>query len=81
MAPAHRSTTATAPQSVRSRNSVFDRLRVTVEEGSLAFHRVGNDRPAVSRVARNDVKVEVENSLKGDVAVTKEDVDSVAAHA
>ena len=29
----------------------------------------------------DDVKVEVEDRLEGDFAVTKEDVDSLAAHA
>lgn len=68
-------------QSVRRRDSVFDRLRVAVEERPRAFPRLGLEGPAVSCVARDDVKVEVEDRLEGDFAVTKEDVDPLAAHA
>ena len=68
-------------QSVRRRDGVFDRPRVTVEERPLAFRRLGNDGPAVSCVARDDVEVEVEDRLKGDFAVTEENVDPLAAHA
>jgi hypothetical protein len=63
-------TAARTTCSVRRRERVFDRLRVAVEERPLAFHRLGNDGPAVSPVARDDVEVEVEDRLKGDFAIT-----------
>jgi hypothetical protein len=59
-------------QSARQRDGVLNRLRVAIEQRPLAFHLVGNDGPAVSCVARDDVKVKVENRLEGDFAVTEE---------
>ena len=55
------------------------RLRVAVEERPLALRRIGREDPAVSFVARDDVKVEVEDRLEGDLAVTEQDIDSLTA--
>jgi len=63
------------------RNRGLDRSCVAVEERSVALQGLRDDGPAISRVAGDDVKVEVEDRLEGDFAVTEEDVDSLATHA
>ena len=68
-------------QSIRRRDGVLDHLRVAVEERPLAFWWLGLDGPPVPWVARDDVKVEVEDRLEGDFTVTEQDVDSLAAQA
>ena len=56
-------------------------MRVAVQEGPLAFRRgcIAQD-PSVSRVTREDVKVEMEDSLEGDFAVTQKDIDPFATN-
>ena len=58
-------------------------MRMYVEKWPLAFGRFHLERfpKSVSSVARNDVKVEVEDRLEGHLAVTHEKVDSLAAQA
>src|SRR6187551_1460639 len=85
------STTTVAAQTYRLMNvssqlarrcdGVPDDASLRVEERPVALHLVGNDAPAVPRVARDDVKVEVEDRLEGSFAVADEDVDPLAAHA
>lgn len=58
--------------------NALDSLRLVVEERPIAFRRLRNDGPVVSCETWDDTKVEVEDRLKGGLAVTEEDVDSLA---
>jgi hypothetical protein len=58
-------------RSPRRLRGCSDSSGVAVEERPFALHVVRQDRPAVTRVARDDVQVEVEDSLEGDLAIAE----------